>query len=428
MSPVSLLAAESFIMTGTAMPVVTPEWVNLVSANFIAPTAGQRYVPTPVTTPAQFWPITGPGSLTLDASTRQGSRILGPRVQAAIKANLASGDPIAIFGYSQSAWIAAIEKQVLSDRQAAGEELPPINFVMLGNPVRPNGGLFSRFPSWGVVTWTPVKSAPTGTGFRSYDIARQYDPLADFPRDPSNLLALTNAAFGLMNHDYSGVTVNPNDPRYDPKTVVQQYGDTTYYLIPSKLPMLQPLRRTGFGALADALEPVLTPIVEAGYDRSASYGKPVPATTPFGAEKPAGTEKESPRSAVREAAAEASVKEVKELDASAKELDASAKEADASAKELDASAKEVPRVPRTAGDEAATKETSWLARPGQAAANDDTPAGASTASGASGTSGASTEPVHRTEKVDNSQREGPTSALGSSDERQPDSGPQSRRS
>ncbi len=404
-------------MTGTAMPVVTPEWVNLVSANFIAPTAGQRYVPTPVTTPAQFWPITGPGSLTLDASTRQGSRILGPRVQAAIKANLASGDPIAIFGYSQSAWIAAIEKQVLSDRQAAGEELPPINFVMLGNPVRPNGGLFARLPSWGVVTWTPVKSAPTGTGFRSYDIARQYDPFADFPRDPSNLLALTNAAFGLMNHDYSGVTVNPNDPRYDPKTVVQHYGDTTYYLIPSKLPMLQPLRRTGFGALADALEPVLTPIVEAGYDRSASYGKPVPATTPFGAEKPAGTEKESPRSAVREAAAEASVKEVKELDASAKEADASVKEiprsvvrdaaADDAAKtvqELDASVKEVPReVPRTAGDEAATKETSRLvARPGQAAANDDTPAGASTASGATEISGASAEPVQRTENVDNS--------------------------
>lgn len=278
---VSLLAAESLIMTGTGMPEVTPEWMTLVSANFIAPTAGAGYVATPVTTPAQFWPFTGADTMTLDQSTRLGSEILDTRLRAVIEANRAAGDagdPVALFGYSQSAWIAAIEKQILASRSAGSDDLPPIDVVMLGNPIRPNGGLFARFPSAGVVTWTPVMSAPTDTPFRTYDIARQYDPFADFPDDPSNALAVVNAAFGLMNHDYSAVTLNRDDPRYDPNTVVQQYGDTTYYLIPSKLPLLEPLRQGGFGQLADALEPVLAPIVEAGYDRTTPYGQHTPAS------------------------------------------------------------------------------------------------------------------------------------------------------
>ncbi len=285
-APVSLRAAESLIMTGTGMPDVTPEWMTLVSRNFIAPTAGAGYVATAVTTPAQFWPFTGPGSLTLDESTLLGSRILDARLQAVIEANRAAGtadDPIAVFGYSQSAWVAAIEKQTLMSRQAHGEDLPPIDVVMIGNPVRPNGGLFSRFPSLGAVTWTPLVSAPTDTPFDTYDIARQYDPFADFPADPSNVLAVANAAFGLINHDYSTVTLNPDDPRYDLNTVVQHYGDTTYYLIPSKLPLLEPLRQTGFGQVADALEPVLTPIVESGYDRTTPYGQYTPAPTPVAA-------------------------------------------------------------------------------------------------------------------------------------------------
>jgi hypothetical protein len=215
------------------MPEVNPEWMNLVAANFIAPTVGDGFVATPVATPAQFWPFTGLDSLTLDASTRLGSAILDARA------------------------------------------------------IRPNGGLFSRFPSLGAVTWTPVLSAPTDTPFRTYDIARQYDPFADFPDDPSNVLAVVNAAFGLINHDYSTVTVNPDDPHYDPTTVVQQYGDTTYYLIPSNLPLLEPLRRSGQGTVADALEPVLAPIVESGYDRTTPYGQHTPASTPATAVKAA---------------------------------------------------------------------------------------------------------------------------------------------
>ena len=275
----TLLASEALIMSGTAMPVVTPAWMAFVSHNFIEPTVGDGYLNTPVTTPEQFWPFTGPLSMSLDKSTEVGWGILNDQLHALIASNSTAGnpdDPITVFGYSQSSWIAAVEKQVLAEAQATGTDLPPISFVLLSDLIRPNGGVFSRFFGYGMVRWTPVLSEPTGTQFPSYDIARQYDFFADFPTYPLNLLADLNAVFGLLNHDYSSVTINPADPNYDPNTVVQQYGDTTYYLIPSKLPILDPLRWVGLGQVADAIDPVLRVFVELGYDRQTPYGQYTP--------------------------------------------------------------------------------------------------------------------------------------------------------
>ena len=113
------------------------------------------------------------------------------------------------------------------------------------------------------------------------DVARQYDFFADFPRYPLNLLADLNVVVGLFfgSHDYRRVTLDPTDPNYDPHTVVQQVGDTTYYLIPDPhLPLLEPLRVLGVPSwFVDSLEPVLRSIVELGYDRTTPYGQPAPA-------------------------------------------------------------------------------------------------------------------------------------------------------
>jgi hypothetical protein len=276
---VALTAAEALNMSGTSMPDVTPEWMDFVSRNFIVPTVGEGYLNTPVVTPEQFWPFTGLTSLSLNDSTEIGWKILDDRVDALIAANRAAGfpdDPITVFGYSQSAWLAAIEKQALGADSARGATLPPTSFVMLADPVRPNGGLFARGFAPALVKWTPVVSAPTDTPFPTYDIARQYDFFADFPAYPLNLLADVNAVFGLLDHNYAPVTLDPADPAYDPNTVVQRYGDTTYYLIPSKLPILAPLRRAGHDRAADAIDPVLRVFVELGYDRGTPYGQPTP--------------------------------------------------------------------------------------------------------------------------------------------------------
>jgi len=56
--------------------------------------------------------------------------------------------------------------------------------------------------------------------------------------------------------------------------VVQQYGDTTHYLIPSEnLPMFYPLRWIGLGPAVDVVEPLVRVFVELGYDRTTPYGE-----------------------------------------------------------------------------------------------------------------------------------------------------------
>ena len=182
---------------------------------------------------------------------------------------------------------------MLAVEYADQSEVPSVSFVMIGNPYRPNGGFLARLPTVARVLtpWTRTTSSPTDTVFATHDIARQYDMWADFPTYPLNLLATVNALFGLMNHSYlpnsvspllgnliSTVSLDPASPNYNPATVVQKYGDTTHYLIPSEhLPLLYPLRWIGLGPLTDIIEPTLNVLVELGYDRTAPYGQVVRA-------------------------------------------------------------------------------------------------------------------------------------------------------
>lgn len=271
---VHLLAAEALVMTGTEMHSVDPEWMRLAIDEFIAPTLGGRYTAVPVQTPAEFWPFGGIWDESIDASIAEGTAVLDAAVGAAL---LRTTDPIVVFGYSQSAVIATRLKQGLV---MTGPPYPPISFVLLGNPSRPNGGLFERFVGLQLPGWTMSGPTPTDTPFTTIDVARQYDPFADFPSHPLNLLAVSNALMGLVYaHDYTSVSLDPADPRYQPDTVVQQFGDTTYYLIPAEhLPLLRPL--WDFGVAPEILqhvEPTLRALVELGYDRDVPFGQPSPA-------------------------------------------------------------------------------------------------------------------------------------------------------
>lgn len=266
--------------------LVTPEWVASASSDFITPTTGTSYTAVPVApydkVKLQLWPFTGITSLTYSDSAQRGSEMLSNQLHALMESNAGSGvgdDPIVVLGYSQSSLIASVVKQELQDEVDGGAELPPVTFVLLANPLRPNGGLSSRFNGIGPLAtpWTPIVSSPTDTQFETHDIARQYDFFADFPTYPLNPFATANAVLGLMNHNYGPVTLDPNSPNYDPDTVVQKYGDTTYYLIPSKeLPLLAPVRAVGLDPVADAVEPTLRVLVELGYDRETPYGVHTP--------------------------------------------------------------------------------------------------------------------------------------------------------
>lgn len=84
-----------------------------------------------------------------------------------------AGEPIVIYGYSQSARIATIEKRHLA---AENPDLP-VSFVLIANPNRPNGGILQRFegayiPILGV---TFDGATPTATNVETVDVTRQYD-------------------------------------------------------------------------------------------------------------------------------------------------------------------------------------------------------------------------------------------------------------
>ena len=287
------LAAEqtALVMNGTFEPVVTPEWISEVMTELVTPALGAGYTGEPMTTPEEFWPVSGLTSLTFNKSIKVGYGLLDARVHESLRDSPTT--PLAVFGYSQSAIIAAVEKRTLAAEYAGSDLAPPVSFAMIGNPYRPNGGVLSRIPLLAHVLtpWSEMTSTPTDTDFGTVDIARQYDVWADFPAYPLNLLSTVNAVFGLMNHWYLPESVNslltglipmvsidPGSPDYLPGTTLEHYGDTSYYFVPSEnLPMFYPLRWIGLGPLVDVFEPLVRVFVELGYDRTASYGQVVRA-------------------------------------------------------------------------------------------------------------------------------------------------------
>jgi pimeloyl-ACP methyl ester carboxylesterase len=184
-----------------------------------------------------------------------------------------------VFGFSQGAVVATAYKR---DHPENG-----VNYVLVENPGRPNGGIFERFHGLYIPLLnvkfdgaTPVVRDPQEGGGTTVDIARQYDGWADFPKYPLNLLATANAVLGIVylhgdtqDLDESAVAdIDKTDPRY-----YQQHGDTTYYLIPTKrLPLLMPLNGLVPTAVLDRLDAPLRALIETGYDRS-DYSKNTPA-------------------------------------------------------------------------------------------------------------------------------------------------------
>lgn len=172
----------------------------------------------------------------------------------------ATGDgPTVVLGFSNGAGVA--EAWMAAHSGVAGAPSPDeVSFVLIGNPRRAHGGIMP-----------PIEP----TDYHVIDVVRQYDPMADFPDRPLNLLALANVAAGMlspMHLDYRGVDLN------DPDNVVWTEGNTTYVFVPTEeLPLLKPLRALGFDELAAKLNGPLTEIIEKAYDRP-YLDTPEPAT------------------------------------------------------------------------------------------------------------------------------------------------------
>jgi hypothetical protein len=274
---VALAATTALIMGGTGHPLSTPpdtisyvqQFMGAAVGNFISPSSGipvEAYNAVAVITPETVAPDS-----VADGKVALHNCITKPATDCVYNSNFgdapAAGDTFVVFGYSQSATIATLEKRSLAAEFPVGQG-PSVSFVVIGNANRPNGGFYARDPE-GV-------AMPTNTQYRTVDIALQYDGWADFPVNPLNLLADVNAYLGMMNvhHTYGNYSLS------DPGVINQgQFGDTTYYMIPTPiLPLLTPLEQLPMigHALADTLDAPLRVLVEAGYNRTISPGQPTP--------------------------------------------------------------------------------------------------------------------------------------------------------
>ena len=254
-------------------------YAKYISRNF---TTGNLQI---VSTPEGLYPITGVKSLPLNISVNQGLAALND----AITQQLNTGNtPITVFGYSQSAIIAALD---LPQLQAMGVPKSDISFVLVGNEMTPNGGALARFPGLNLTSvGLPFYGGmPANTGYSVYNYTLEYDGFADFPQYPINVLADLNAVAGiaLVHTTYASIPQSQVDSAIQLPTSPGYDGGTTYYMIPTKnLPLLAPLRLLPIigNPLADLIQPDLRYLVNWGYG-DPNYGWSTgyaDITTPFG--------------------------------------------------------------------------------------------------------------------------------------------------
>jgi hypothetical protein len=312
------LAATALIVPGTGEP--DPDAIANLETNavkyYIVPGTTGHTAPcpadscSPIGIPyyAQFWPIPIPGWGGLSGqkwNVSVGSGVTNLEKElAALQTDPSAGD-ITIFGYSQGASVSSIEKTKLAT-SLTPEEKTHYSFVFIGNPERPNGGIFERLAFLGTV---PILDATFGlpssttAGIQTTDIAFQYDGVADFPQYPINLLADLNAlaGFAYVHPSYltpDGAATSPSSTELpDSYTEAEllaaqanpanrvQVGDTLYITIPTRtLPILNPLialgQATGTSALVtpvvDLISPALRVLIDTGYDPNANPGVPTP--------------------------------------------------------------------------------------------------------------------------------------------------------
>ena len=87
-----------------------------------------------------WWKLSGLFDLTFDQSVQAGVADL----EQAMAAH--GNDDLVIYGYSQGAVVANLEKRKLAEQYPAGTKAPDIDFVLGGDPNLPNGGLAGPVP------------------------------------------------------------------------------------------------------------------------------------------------------------------------------------------------------------------------------------------------------------------------------------------
>jgi hypothetical protein len=271
----------TFVLGGSGMPIPPQDFVTNVVTKYVAPNFPVGLVQALVM-PAGEYPDSGIKDLMQNISISRGVIALNNSIQQ----QLAAGNTVNVLGYSQGANIAALEMKLL-DPAGTPSNLP-INFVLLGNSMNPNGGWDARFPGLNLPTlgFSTLGPMPTND-FVTKVYTLEYDGWADFPRYPIDIFSDLNALAGMVTVHTSYDTLTPTQINSAVVLPTQGPTETTFYMIPNaNLPLLDPVRLIPYvgNPLADLVQPVLTPLVNWGYgDPNFGWSTgPTNVTTPFG--------------------------------------------------------------------------------------------------------------------------------------------------
>lgn len=313
---IALRAEEGWMIGGTGNPLPTPAYLSQIEGTYLQPASplftGQPtfsgYTFHGLSTPEEFCPpVCFPGppdhpewaNLNFGDSLNVGTNILNATIVPALQ----HGDEVAVFGYSQSATIASVEMNNLIDNPPAGlsaEELNNLHVMLVGDPNNPIGGILTRFqfpdgtgpfglnssPQHLPFLNVPLSTEPTPTAPFSTDIyTAAYDGYANFPQDPTNILADINALAGIA-------TVHGGYPTENLADVIDlgSIGETDFYMIPEPLPILWPLYQIPYvlPVIAEMIAPGLKLVIDWSYGNPGDpdAGITVDGVDPIGAAGP----------------------------------------------------------------------------------------------------------------------------------------------
>jgi hypothetical protein len=277
----------ALVMGPSGVPLTAPSYLEAVDQLYLAP-RGFTGTVQGVPTPEGLNPITGPKSLTFDASEAQGQKILDTDIlQQIATGHVSAENPVVVFGYSQSAVISAQIQQELASQGVPSDD---VHFIMVADESIPNGGSLSSFdlpigahpsaPSLGLT----ISGAQPNDLYPTDVYTQEYDGFADFPRYPADGFATLNALIGILTQHIIYTSL-PESEIADAIQLPTTAADTltNYYMIPTEqLPLLEPLLLFGNPGkvLYDLLEPDMRILVDLGYGSLTEGWNQGPADVP----------------------------------------------------------------------------------------------------------------------------------------------------
>jgi PE-PPE domain len=207
-----------------------------------------------------------------------------------------TGDPRGIVVLA-SGWGAGQTGTALAMMQANHDQtLNDLKLVVLDNNTnRAGGGFWTTYGLFAPLLLTSAAPTPSNTGAPILDVAYEYNINSDAPTDPLNPFADANSLVAYVYGYGAQATApvpgyviaeaeNPAGPHYHyilkpdgteaQAPILLPNSTTTYVTFTSdRLPLVRPLLLLPGGEIvADAVEPILTELVDAGY----KDGQPIP--------------------------------------------------------------------------------------------------------------------------------------------------------